>query len=551
MIARLRAIPLRSVTKRPKLLVYIFLAVTICAFVGCGGGDKKGGSKDRQFSESGRANKDGLSYKKVSRPTNQSAPKSPEIQNPANFDNIVENAYQLAALRPKSTFSVDVDTASYTLVRGEIMDRNTLPTKNSVRLEEMINYFHYNYPNPSGEHPISVNTEVAKAFWDPRLHLVRIGLKAKEVPDAEIPNMNLVFLLDKSGSMNTPTRLPLFKQALRLLLQRLRKEDQVAIVTYNDNAQVALPSTPVRDMDTILTALSKIHPGGSTNGGAGLEEAYAIASKNFIQGGVNRVILGTDGDFNVGTTGRDPLVRLIEDKRKSGITLSVLGFGVNNLQDGQLQAIAQKGNGQYSHIGKMSDATRFFLEKLGTFHLIAKNVKIQIEFNPTEVYAYRLLGYENRKMANKDFDDDTKDAGDMGAGQTVTAYYVVAPHGTELNHPVEPNASPETKSAPNGPEGTLMTVRVRYLKPDNVESRLISQAVGKNDQSFNNASRDFRFSAAVASFGMLLRNSKYRGSTSYQKVIDIVSRSGGAEQGTERGEFRNLVIRTQQLRGNE
>ncbi len=539
MFPRLRAYLPRSVSKFSRLLIAVVVAVSLCAFVGCGAGYKK---PSGPF-----ANQSG---KKASKQT-ASMPKSPELQNPANFDKIIENRFQLTAFRPKSTFSIDVDTASYTLVRQEIMDSRSLPAKDSVRIEELINYFDYNYPNPTGEHPISVNTEVAQCFWDTRLCLVRIGLKAKEIHDEELPNMNLVFLLDKSGSMNSANRLPLFQRSLRLLLQRLRPEDRVAIVTYNDTAQVALPSTPVGQRETILTALSNISAGGSTNGGAGLKMAYDIAQQNFIEGGVNRVILGTDGDFNVGTTARGGLVEVIEEKRKSGITLSVLGFGVSNLQDGQLQAIAQKGNGQYGHISNMSDATRFFLEKLSNFHLVAKDVKVQVVFNPKEVYAYRLLGYENRVMANEDFDDDTKDAGDMGAGQTVTAYYVVAPHGVKLNHPLEPKDKSEAKKAIDGPAGSLLTVRVRYKKSDNKESRLISQSVAKADRQFDRGSPDFRFGAAVASFGMLLRDSQYKGTSSYQRVADIVSQSGGMNRQTQRGAFRELVLRAQRLSGQE
>jgi len=423
------------------------------------------------------------------------------------YDHVVENPFLLVTQNPLSTFSIDVDTASYANVR-RLLNQGTLPPPGAVRIEEMVNYFDYDYPLPTGGDPFSVNVEVANCPWNGEHLLARIGIKGQEFDPDERPPANLVFLIDVSGSMRPPNKLPLLKRAMELLVQELAYDDSVAIVVYAGASGLVLPSTSCQDSGTILSALDQLRSGGSTNGGAGIQLAYDTAIDNFIEGGINRVILATDGDFNVGTTSQGSLVRLIEEKAKSGVFLSVLGFGMGNYKDSTLEKLADKGNGNYAYIDTLMEARKVLVEQMGgTLVTIAKDVKIQIEFNPAEVTAYRLIGYENRLLAAQDFNDDTKDAGEIGAGHTVTAFYEVVPAGVDIELP---SVDPLKYQAPVSPSATadsgeLMTVKLRYKEPDGDTSKLIEMPVTDTGLALADASDDFVFAASVVSFGMLLR----------------------------------------------
>lgn len=355
--------------------------------------------------------------------------------NTEQYDRIYENPFLKVDKNPLSTFSIDVDTASYANIR-RYLNNNSRPPKDSVRIEEMINYFSYDYPAPKGDDPFSVNVEIGSCPWKGKHRLVRIGLKGKEIPANQRPSSNIVFLLDVSGSMMYGNKLPLLKKGLKLMVQNLHENDRVAIVVYAGASGLVLPSTSCEKKNTILEALDKLRAGGSTNGGAGIQLAYKVAIENFIPGGTNRVILATDGDFNVGTTGRGDLIRLIQEKAKSKVFLTILGFGMGNYKDATLEQIANKGNGNYAYIDSLKEARKVLVQQIGgTLVTIAKDVKIQIEFNPTKVNAYRLIGYENRLLRNEDFNDDTKDAGEIGAGHTVTALYEIVPAGVNIQTP--------------------------------------------------------------------------------------------------------------------
>ncbi len=468
------------------------------------------------------------------------------------YDQIVENPFLLATHNPLSTFSIDVDTASYANIR-RFLTQGSLPPPGAVRIEEMVNYFDYDYPLPTGEAPFSVNVEVADCPWMPGHRLARIGLKGYEVDVEERPAANLVFLLDVSGSMNSPDKLPLLKQAMRMLTTELAMDDRVAIAVYAGASGLVLPSTWCEDQQTILGALNRLQAGGSTNGGAGIQLAYDIASDNYIEGGVNRVILATDGDFNVGITNQGDLISLIEEKAKSGVFLSVLGFGTGNLKDSTMEKLADKGNGNYSYIDTLSEARKVLVEQMGgTLVTIAKDVKIQIEFNPATVGAYRLIGYENRMLRKEDFNDDTKDAGEIGAGHTVTAFYEIVPAGEELDSPtVDPlkyQTPPET--ATKYESGELMTVKLRYKEPDGDTSRLLEVPVTDAGLSLADASDDFAFGAAVASFGMLLRGSEHCGEFTYGAVLEMADTALGEDPHGYRREFVDLVQRAVELQSS-
>ena len=355
---------------------------------------------------------------------------NPEPAMQEAYDHIVENDFLRVTAEPLSTFSINVDTASYSNVRRFLVENKQLPPKDAVRIEELVNYFKYDYPRPGSEHPLGVSVEAAGCPWNGHNQLVRIGLQGKTIPQEEMPPRNLVFLVDTSGSMASANRLPLFKKALGLLVEQLTAQDRVAIVSYAGTSGVVLPSTAGNQHKKILRAVDSLNASGSTNGGEGIVLAYRIAQDNFIRGGANRVILGTDGDFNVGVTSPAELVRLIEKKRDTGVYLSVLGFGMGNLKDPTLVKLAQHGNGQYAYIDTFAEARKVFVEDVANLVPIAKDVKIQVEFNPAQVQAYRLIGYEARLLKNQDFNDDAKDAGDMGAGHTVTALYEIVPQGS-------------------------------------------------------------------------------------------------------------------------
>lgn len=470
--------------------------------------------------------------------------------NTETYDQIIENPFLSARQHPLSTFSVDVDTASYANVR-RFLNQQQLPPAGAVRIEELINYFTYDYAPPEGKVPFSVNVEVADCPWKAKHRLARIGLKGREIHVEQRPSSNLVFLLDVSGSMNAPNKLPLVKSAMKLLVDRIGENDRVAIAVYAGASGVVLPSTSAESKAKILSALDHLQAGGTTNGGEGIRLAYRIAVDHFIQGGVNRVILCTDGDFNVGTTNQSELIRLIEEKAKSGVFLSVLGFGMGNYKDSTMEKLADKGNGNYAYIDTVNEARKVLVEEMtGTLITIAKDVKIQIDFNPAQVTGYRLIGYENRVLRAEDFKDDTKDAGEIGAGHTVTALYELVP----ISQPLpESDVDPSKYQKPNeltdaaaGDE--LFTVRLRYKDPDGQTSKPLEVPIIAKEKSFDEASDDFRFAASVAEFGMLLRDSKYRGESNFESVLEIASTSSGRDDSGYRAEFLNLVKAAQRLK---
>jgi len=450
-------------------------------------------------------------------------------------EELPENPFVPVAQSPLSTFSVDVDTASYSLVRRHLTE-GRLPPRGAVRIEELLNYFSYDYPEPSSDAPFSVSTEVSSAPWAPSHDLVRIGIKGKHVAAAARPRANLVFLLDVSGSMSAPDKLPLLKQGFRMLVDQLDANDRVSVVVYAGASGLVLPPTPGDRKAAILSALNRLEAGGSTNGGEGIQLAYEMARRSHVQGGVNRVILATDGDFNVGTTDQDALVRLIEEKARGGTFLSVLGFGSGDYQDSTLEKLADKGNGNYAYIDGVAEAQKVLVEQAaGTIITIAKDVKIQLEMNSTEVEAFRLIGYENRVLAHQDFLDDTKDAGEIGADHTVTALYEIVRKGER---------SPERGNTAAAGANELMTVKLRYKPPLGDTSREIEVRVRADSRPIASASSDQRFAAAVASFGMLLRGSRYRGTASYDSVLSLAHGTGSDRYRTE---FLELVRAAQKL----
>jgi Ca-activated chloride channel homolog len=467
-----------------------------------------------------------------------------------SYEGVIENPFLEAARAPLSTFSIDVDTASYSNTR-RFINEGQLPPRDAVRVEELINYFTYDYPQPIGSVPFSVHTEAADCPWNSRHRLVQIGLQGRRVSMEDLPPANLVFLVDVSGSMQGPTRLPLVKSSLRRLVEQLRPRDRVAIVTYAGSSGLALPSTTGDRRGEILAALAGLEAGGSTNGGEGIRLAYSVAREHFIRGGTNRVILATDGDFNVGVTSNEELVRLVEQERESGVFLSVLGFGMGNLKDSRMEKLADKGNGNYAYIDTQAEADKVFGEQIGgTLLTIAKDVKIQVEFNPRRVAGYRLIGYENRLLAAEDFNDDRKDAGEIGAGHTVTALYEIVPAGQQVENPgvdslkySQPAAGPQAQAG--GEE--LLTVKLRYKEPDGRESRPLNVGVLDSGASSANASANFKFAAAVAEFGLLLRDSRYKGRATYDGALRLARASAGADLNGYRAEFIGLVERAKSL----
>jgi Ca-activated chloride channel family protein len=466
------------------------------------------------------------------------------------YDRIDENPFLAVPQNPLSTFSIDVDTASYANVRRYLMD-GQLPPRDAVRIEELINYFTYDYAPPRGCTPFSILADVTECPWNASHRLARIALKGREVPADQRPPSNLVFLVDVSGSMRPANRLPLLKTALRLLVNHLSARDRVAIVAYAGAAGLVLPSTSCEARESILAALDRLEAGGSTNGGAGIQLAYQLAADHFIPQGINRVILATDGDFNVGVTNRGDLTRLIEDRAKSGVYLSVLGFGMGNLKDATMEQLADRGNGNYAYIDTLEEAQKVLVDQMvGTLMTIAKDVKIQIEFNPARVASYRLIGYENRLLRAEDFNNDRKDAGDIGAGHTVTALYELVPAGQHADSPkVDPlkyQRAPLTSDAAARDE--LMTVKLRYKEPDGDSSALIERAVADSYETMADASPDFKFAAAVAAFGMILRDSEYHGNATFDNVLSWVEAGRGPDREGYRAEFVKLVKLARGLR---
>jgi Ca-activated chloride channel family protein len=466
------------------------------------------------------------------------------------YAEIEENPFLETSRAPLSTFSIDVDTASYANVR-RFLNQGQLPPKDAVRIEELINYFEYDYPQPLGDAPFSVNNEVAVCPWNARHKIVQIGLQGKKVSLDNAPPSNLVFLIDVSGSMESPDKLPLLKDSMRVLVNQLKPQDRVAIVVYAGKSGLVLPSTPAADKGEILSALNNLESGGSTNGGQGIQLAYRVAQENFIGNGNNRVILATDGDFNVGLTGDNELVSLIENKRESGIYLSVLGFGTGNTNDSMMEKLADKGNGNYSYIDSQDEARKALGEQVaGTLYTIAKDVKIQVEFNPAKVAGYRLIGYENRLLAAKDFNDDKKDAGEIGAGHSVTALYEIVPAGEKVeNDGIELKYS-KVQPAETNFNDELLTVKLRYKEPKESQSKLLTIGLSDRGNSIENASDNLKFATAVAQFGLLLRNSRYKGSANFNNVLSLSQRSLGDDLKNYRSEFVDLIGKAKRLSGN-
>jgi Ca-activated chloride channel family protein len=473
--------------------------------------------------------------------------------NTESYDSIKDNPFLAVLDNPLSTFSVDVDTGSYTNVR-RFLNANQRPPKGAVRIEELVNYFRYDYPQPKEKDPFGATLEVATCPWEPEHRLVRVGIKGREIPRSERPAANLVFLVDVSGSMKPENKLPLVKESLRLLTDQLGADDSVSIAVYAGASGCVLE--PTHDKERVRTALAQLESGGSTNGAAGIQLAYDLAQRAFKKGGANRVILCTDGDFNVGTTDQSQLVSMIEGKAKTGIFLSVLGFGYGNLKDSTLEKLADKGNGFYGYIDTISEGRRLFVEQLaGTLCTIAKDVKIQIEFNPAHVGSYRLIGYENRLLAKEDFNDDTKDAGEIGAGHTVTALYEVVPSGKvaaglakvdELKYQPQLEERIGGKNAKAG-NGELLTVKVRYKQPDGDTSTKIEFPLTDSGTTWEKSTRDFRWAAAVAGFGMMLRESPHKGSLSWSLVEELAAEGRTEDGNAERAEFVQLVEKARGL----
>jgi Ca-activated chloride channel family protein len=491
------------------------------------------------------------------------------------YEAIVENAFLSPLSSPLSTFSIDVDTASYANVR-RFLNEGRLPPPSAVRIEELVNYFTYSYPQPKGKEPFSVNMEAAECPWNAGHLLLRVGLKGKEIHRSERPASNLTFLLDVSGSMSDANKLPLLKTTLMMFVAELTENDRVSIVTYAGDAGLRLPPTRGNEKEKIMAAIDSLSAGGSTHGSAGIQLAYEQAGQYFLKEGTNRVILATDGDLNVGVTSDDALVQLIKEKATGGTFLTVLGFGTGNLKDGKLEKLADNGNGVYAYIDGVREGRKVLVEQMsGSLVTIAKDVKIQIEFNPAQIASYRLLGYENRVLAAEDFNNDKKDAGEIGAGHTVTALYELVPVGMKEQPVVVPvgeplkyqatregsgfrvqNSDPYPDSQPPTPDsrltkaaasGELLTLKLRYKEPDGVESRLVEFPLKERGGQFHSASKDLQFAAAVASFGMILRGSEHRGSGNLPAVAEIAGGALGDDPNGYRAEFVDLIRKAQAL----
>lgn len=465
--------------------------------------------------------------------------------NTEDYDLIQENRFLKVQNEPLSTFSIDVDAASYSNMR-RFINNGSLPPKDAVRIEEMVNYFNYDYPAPSGEHPFSVSTELSDCPWNKDHQLLHIGLQGKKIPMDNLPASNLVFLLDVSGSMNAPNKLPLLKSSFKLLTDQMRPQDKVTMVVYAGSSGVVLKPTAGSDKRKIMEAFQKLQAGGSTAGGAGIKLAYKLARENFVEGGNNRVILATDGDFNVGQSSDGELVRMIEEERESGVFLTILGFGMGNYKDNKMQQLAKHGNGNHAYIDNIDEARKVLVTEFGgTMFTIAKDVKLQLEFNPAYVAGYRLIGYENRMLANEDFNDDKKDAGEMGSGHTVTAIYEIIPQGTKsalLTAVDDLKYQEETKPIKKGSKNNeLMTVKLRYKQPDGDTSTKLEHIQKAKVQELAKTSDNFRWSAAVAEFGLLLRKSEFKGESTFANVLELANGAKGKDEEGYRHEFIRMV----------
>jgi Ca-activated chloride channel family protein len=477
-----------------------------------------------------------------------------EELNNDQHDAIVETPFQMVLANPLSTFSIDVDTASYSKVRQHLLGYGRLPRPSAVRIEELLNYFPYDYSPPSQDNsaPFATHISITQAPWNENHRLARIALKGRIIENEQRPPSNLVFLVDTSGSMKRPNKLPLLRQSLGILLEQLGKNDRIAIVAYAGSAGVVLPSTPATQTRKIIDHFSQLNASGSTNGSAGLQLAYKIAKENFIDEGTNRVLLCTDGDFNVGQTSDDQLISMVASNAKSGVELSVLGFGMGNLNDAMLEQVSGIGNGNYAFIDTHNEANKVLKEQLsGTLVTIAKDVKIQVEFNPANVAAYRLIGYENRMLASRDFNNDKKDAGEIGAGHSVTALYEIIPTGVTMSDHIATVDSlkyqQSPRQTPDANSNELLTLKLRYKFPGDETSQLMEQAVADSNASFDDADNDFRFAAAVAGFGMQLRQSDHRGDWPYDAIRRTATSALGSDQHGFRKEFVKLVCAAEQL----
>ncbi len=471
----------------------------------------------------------------------------PNLQyNTEGYATIHENIFLDPTRKPLSTFSIDVDAASYSNVR-RFLRQGRKPPKDAVRIEEFVNYFTYDYTEPEGEDPFSVYTELSSAPWNPDHQLLHIGLQGRRIPVDNLPPSNLVFLIDVSGSMNSPNKLGLLKSAFKLLTNQLRSQDKVSIVVYAGAAGVVLTPTPGNQKQIILAALGQLQAGGSTAGGEGIKLAYKIAQEQYLEGGNNRVILATDGDFNIGASSNAEMERLIENEREKGVFLTVLGFGMGNYKDSKMEILADKGNGNYAYIDDIMEARKVLVNEFGgTLFTIAKDVKLQIEFNPAQVKGYRLIGYENRRLRDEDFNDDKKDAGELGSGHTVTALYEIIPHDSKSYSAYLKSVDPlkyqkQRNGSDAGYSAELMTLKLRYKQPQGASSRLITRTVVSESIRLSGTSDNFRWSAAVASFGMLLRESEFKGTATYALVEKWARGAQGPDHQGYRREFIGLV----------
>lgn len=465
-----------------------------------------------------------------------------KVSDNEEYSLITENQFNNVKRRPLSTFSIDVDAASYSNIR-RILTAGMLPPKDAVRIEEMINYFNYEYAQPKDQEPISITTEIGNCSWNPEHKLVKIGLKGRSIEAEKLPPNNLVFLIDVSGSMMDENKLPLIKRSFRLLVQQLRPEDKVSIVVYAGSSGLVLSPTSGKEKELIMQKIDVLQAGGSTAGGEGIQLAYDVAKENFMKDGNNRVILATDGDFNVGVSSDAELVSLIEKKRDMGIFLTVLGFGTGNYKDSKMEGLADKGNGNFAYVDNILEAQKVFVKEMGaTLNTIAKDVKLQIEFNPVHVKAYRLVGYENRLLADEDFNDDKKDAGELGSGKTVTALYEIIPaKSKESIDNIDTLKYQKTVSQDQIALNEMMTIKFRYKDPKGSESKLIVHPLLAQDETEQKSSEDFRFASSVAEFGMILRDSKFKGKANFKNILTAARESKGIDTDGYRAEFIKLV----------
>ena len=463
-------------------------------------------------------------------------------ENTESYAELIENPFESPKTAPLSTFSIDVDNAAYTNIRRFLNNGQPVP-KDAVRVEEMVNFFKYQYPQPVDEHPFSINTEYSQSPWNAKHKLLRIGLQGKNIPTYNLPASNLVFLIDVSGSMSDENKLPLLKESMKVLVKELRAKDKVSIVVYAGAAGVVLEPTSGEDKETIIEAFDNLNAGGSTAGGEGIELAYQLAKQNFIKDGNNRVILATDGDFNVGKSSDADMEDLIEEKRKSGIFLTVLGFGMGNYKDSKMEILADKGNGNYAYIDNIQEANRFLgREFKGSLFAIAKDVKIQIEFNPKHVQAYRLIGYENRKLKAEDFKNDAVDAGELGSGHTVTALYEIIPVGVDSDFvPSDLKYTKVKTDSESLYNEELATIKFRYKKPDGEKSIEMIKTIADQAISLEQSSKDFKFSSAVAWFGLKLRDSKYLSEKSTDAIKRLAQSGLSYDEDGYKAEFIRLV----------